>query len=145
MFIKYIDIYSRCRCSKFHYLTAPPTLSLECGPFPEKLWCVHHCAWEGEPLFLQLEICGEAAQELSGLCSRGHSHSMEHSRSMEQPLRTAGQPRARTALPSAAPQFHTHFIPIPSEVLEESYLGEGGGGGPPDFFAQTYGTSLHTS
>lgn len=51
MFVKYSDIYSRCRCSKFHWLKAPPTLSLERGLFLKKFCCIRHCAWEGDRAF----------------------------------------------------------------------------------------------
>lgn len=45
--------------------------------FPARLWCMHGSARGGSSFSCSCALCRGWAQELSGLCSRGHSHSME--------------------------------------------------------------------
>lgn len=108
MFIKYSDIYSRCQCSKFHCLTAPPTLSLACGPFPKRFWCIHHCAWEGKHLFLQLELCGEAQPRSSAGCAAEGTHTLWNGRSA--PLASPGHAQLSPLLHDNSTQILFQFL-----------------------------------
>lgn len=138
MLIKYSDIYSRCRCRKFHWLTVPLTLSLERGPFPKQP-AASITGNERGQLFLQLflqflQLCGAArARSSPGRAAEG-THTLWNSRSA--PLASPAPPLSpHCAIPNT---FYPNCLGIIGRKLREKNQ-------PHDFFAHNCETSSHTS